>query len=81
MSGDQHNEFVFVFKLWAKNDIWSFILRFHSSIPLNMKENKEKKSEDRRNQAMLALIMLEECISSLGFCISLPSIIIASHKS
>ena len=32
--------------------IWSFILRFHSSILLNMKENKEKKSEDRRNQAM-----------------------------
>ena len=52
MSGDQHNEFVFVFKLLAKNDIWSFILRFHSSILLDMKENREKKSDDRRIQAM-----------------------------
>ena len=35
-----------------KMTLWSFILRFHSSILLDMKENKEKKSEDRRNQAM-----------------------------
>ena len=48
MSGNQHNEFVFVFKLLAKNNIWFFILRFHSSILLDMKENSEKESDDRR---------------------------------
>lgn len=52
MSGEQQNEFVFVFKLLAKNDIWSFIPRFHSSILLDMKENREKRSDDRRIQAM-----------------------------
>ena len=41
MSGDQHNELVFVFKLLAKNDIWSFILRFHSSILLDMKTEEK----------------------------------------
>lgn len=52
MRGDQHNDFVFVFKLLAKNNIWSFILRFHSSTLLDMKEKREKKSDDRRIQAM-----------------------------
>lgn len=52
MSGDQHNEFVFVFKLLAKNDIWSFIPCFILQILLDMKENREKKSDDRRIQAM-----------------------------
>lgn len=43
MSGDQQNEFVFVFKLLAKNDIWSFIPMFHSSDTFGHERKQRKK--------------------------------------